>query len=118
MTADQEAPTEPTAAERDSRTVGRALRAGAWTALVLSLITGVGNVAFGGDGYAAAVWITSSLVIGALVSAGWLVLAMILDLAAGAVPTRRRVVWTAAVFAASFIAPVLPAAVLTAAAQR
>ncbi len=107
-----------TAAQRDRRTVRRALRAGAVTALVLSVLTAVGNALFGGDGYAAAVWITSAMVIGALVSAGWLVLAMILDLAAGVVPTRRRVLWTAAVFATAFIAPVLPAAVLTAAAQR
>lgn len=100
------------------RVVQRAVRAGLLTAGVLSLLTALGNLAFGGDGYAAAVWVSSSLVVGTLVSAGWLVLAAILDLASGRTPGRRRIAWTAAAFATAFLAPILPAAVLQVAATR
>ncbi|HUG86459.1 MAG TPA: hypothetical protein VMM13_17970 [Euzebya sp.] len=102
----------------DRRTLGRALRAGVITTLVLAAIAVLANLAFGGDGVALAIWITSAIVVGALVSSGWLVLALILDLVAGEVPSRWRVAWTAVVFALAFVSPVLPAAMLQVAAAR
>ena len=97
--------------------VGRALRAGAVAFLALAVLTLLGNAASGGGGMAAAVWVTSSAVVGLLVAAGWLVLAALRDMVAGALPGRRRIVWTAGLFAAAFISPVLPAAMLTVAAN-
>ncbi len=120
-TADQQAAQAPDRAaaivEADRRTIRRALRAGVLTALALGLLTVVGSTLSGGDGRAAAVWVASAVVVGMLVSAGWLVLAMILDLSAGVVPTRRRIVWTVGVFALAFVAPILPAAALQVAAS-
>lgn len=109
---------QPDADAADRRTLGRALRAGIGTTLVLCAIAAVGTVSSGGDGVVLAVWVTSAIVVGALVSSGWLVLALILDLIAGEVPSRRRVIWTAAVFAVAFLSPILPAAMLQVAAAR
>lgn len=102
----------------DVRTVRRAVRAGLTTSVVLIVTSLVGNVAFGGDGVTAGIWITSAIVVGALVSSGWLVLALALDLVAGVVPGRRRVVWTALSFAVAFLSPILPAAMLQVAASQ
>ena len=52
------------------------------------------------------------IVVGALVTAGWLLLVMGLDMVAGHVPSRRRAVWTALAFVVAFLSPVLPAAAL------
>lgn len=99
----------------DARTVRRALRGGV-RALALVAVLGVGGTALtGGTGAAALVWGTSAVVVGALVTAGWLVLAMGLDLVAGVVPGRRRVLWTLGSFAFAFVSPVLPAAAIQAA---
>jgi hypothetical protein len=105
-----------TAPEADRRVVRRALRAGAVVGAGLALLAVGGNALLGGDGRAAAVWITSCLVVGLLVAAGWLVLAALLDMASGSLPGGRRIAWTAGVVAAAFISPVIPAAALQAAA--
>jgi hypothetical protein len=102
----------------DERVVRRALRAALVSAVGLSAMTVAANAVFGGGGDAALVWVASSVVVGLLVGAGWLVLAAILDMAAGTLPGRRRIAWTAGLFAAAFVSPILPAAVLQAAAQR
>jgi hypothetical protein len=99
----------------DRRVVRRALRAGAAAGAALAVAALAANAAFGGDGAAALVWALSALVVGLLVAAGWLVLAALLDLVAGVLPGRRRLAWTAGLFAAAFVAPVLPSAALRAA---
>lgn len=102
--------------DADARTVRRAVRAGL-RALVVVAALGVGGTALtGGTGAAALIWATSAVVVGALVTAGWLVLAMGLDLIAGVIPGRRRVLWTLGAFALAFVSPVLPAAAIRAAA--
>ena len=58
------------------------------------------------------IWVTSAIVVGLLVSAGWMVLALLLDLVAGVTPSLRRVLWTAGLFALAFVSPVLPTAML------
>ncbi|CAN5401181.1 hypothetical protein BH23ACT9_BH23ACT9_13470 [soil metagenome] len=108
MTTDQQPATE----DADRRIVRRAQRAGIAVFAVLSVLTVAANAAFGGDGTAAAVWVASCAVVGTLVSCGWLVLALLLDLFAGQMPGRRRIIWTAAMFAAAFVAPILPAVLL------
>lgn len=93
----------------DRRVLRRAVRAGAATFLIL----GVGlSLAFGGGARAAVVWWCSAFVVGALVTAGWMLLVMGLDMLAGHVPSRRRAVWTALAFVVAFVSPVLPAAAL------
>lgn len=105
-------------AEADARTVRRAVRAGLLSTAVVVVVSLVGNVAFGGDGITAGIWMTSAVVVGALVSSGWLVLSLALDLVAGVLPGRRRVAWTVATFAGAFVSPILPAAMLQVAANR
>jgi hypothetical protein len=102
--------------ESDARVVRRAVRAAVGTTLVLSAVTVVANAAFGGDAAAAGIWVATAVVVGLLVGTGWLVLSAILDMAAGALPGRRRILWTAGMFAAAFVSPVLPAAMLQVAA--
>lgn len=102
----------------DRRTIRRALRAGVIVMVGTVLVTLVLNVAFGGDGVTAGIWVTSSIVVGTLVTAGWLVLAMLLDLVAGEMPGRRRLIWTAGAFVVAFLSPILPAAMLQVAATR
>ena len=105
-------------ADVDRRIVRKALRAGALTTVVLSVLTVVANGFFGGDGLTAWVWVLTSVVVGTLVSAGWLVLSVILDLIAGAVPGRVRMIWTGLMFSVAFVSPILPAAMLQVIAER
>jgi acyl dehydratase len=94
------------------------VRAGVATATALALLGLIANVAFGGDGLSAGVWVASAVVVGLLMASGWLVLALLLDLIAGHVPGQRRVIWTAVLFAVAFVSPVLPAAMLQVAARQ
>lgn len=114
---DEPGPDGATPGEQDRRVLRRALRAGVGTGVVLAALLGLANLLFGGGGAAALVWVMASVVVGALVTAGWLVLVLLLDLIAGELPTRRRVVWTLIAFAVAFVSPVLPAAALLAAAE-
>ncbi|MEE8603677.1 hypothetical protein [Euzebya tangerina] len=104
--------------EADRRTTGRAIRAGLWSAGVLSVLTVIGNLAFGGDGQTAMVWVLSSVVVGTLVTAGWLILSVILDLLAGEVPGRGRLIPAGIAFAVAFVSPILPAAMLQVIAEQ
>lgn len=99
----------------DRRTLRRALRAGFVTTALLAGLTVAANALFGGDMTSAGIWVATAVVAGLLVSSGWMVLALLADLVAGVVPGRRRVLWTAVLFAAAFVSPVLPAAMLEAA---
>lgn len=101
--------------EKDRTVLRRALRAGTRTFAVVAGVTVVANLLFGGDGAAALVWVMASFTVGALVVAGWLVLALLLDMIAGHTPSRRRSIWTAVAFGVAFISPILPAAALLAA---
>lgn len=103
--------------DADRRVLRRAVRAGVLTACLLAFLLTCANVVFGGDLAAALVWITSSIVVGTLVTAGWMVLALGLDLHAGHTPSRRRVVWTLLAFGVAFVSPMLPSAALLAAAE-
>ena len=96
---------EPDAADR--RVVRRALVAGGatWALLGGVLLTGV--LLGRGSGRQGLVVVLLALTLGALVTAGWLLLSIILDLAAGAAPGRRRVAWAAGAFAFAFVAPML-----------
>ncbi|MGI9016677.1 MAG: hypothetical protein ACR2HR_06165 [Euzebya sp.] len=111
-------PTTHSPPDADRRTVRRALRTGGIVALVMTVATGLANAAFGGDGITAGIWFTSSLVVGALVASGWLILALLLDLIAGVLPGRRRMWWTVGLFAVAFVSPILPAAMVQVAAQQ
>jgi hypothetical protein len=110
-------PEGPSREQLDERVVRRAVRAGLLALLVLTVVTQIGSAVQGGDGIAAGIWLTSSIVMALLVTSGWLVLALVLDLIAGEVPGRRRMLWTAAVFGAAFISPVLVVAMLQVAAE-
>lgn len=102
-------------AEADARVVARARRAGGRTFLVASgLLVPLGVMA-GGDGAAVLIWVLSALVLALLVNAGWLILAVLLDLRAGVFPGRRRVAITVLSFAAAFVSPILPLAAAAAA---
>lgn len=111
-------PDAPSQHDVDARTVRRGLRAGLLVTAVVGTASLLGTIALGGDGVTAGIWITSAVVLGALVTSGWLVLALALDLIAGVVPGRWRVVWTAAAFAVAFLSPILPAAMLQVAGAR
>lgn len=97
------------------RTISRALRAGALTAAVLAVASTVAVLAGGGTGAGVAVFVMMALVLGILVCAGWLVLSVILDLLAGHMPDRRRLLWTAVAFVIAFVSPVLVLGALRAA---
>ena len=121
-THDASPETDPDAGVDDSRTsadrrvLRRAAVAGA-IAFAVTAITVLGlNAAFGGDGRGALVWFMAAIVVGLLVWSGWLVLVLLLDVIAGTVPGRRRLVWTAVAFVLAFVSPILPAAALQAAA--
>lgn len=107
---------DPEAADR--RILRRAVRAGGVIAAALALVGVTANIAFGGDGLSAGIWVGSAVVVGLLVASGWMILALLLDLIAGEVPGHRRVIWTAVLFALAFVSPVLPAAMLQVAARQ
>ena len=115
MPPQETTPSSQAAEDADRRVVRRAFRAGAllFAGLCVSLVPF--GLASGGGGGAVLIWVTSALVAGLLVSSGWLVLALLLDLIAGTAPGRRRMVITAITFGLAFVAPVLPFAALQAA---
>lgn len=94
-------------AARDRRSVRRALLAGGvvWAALGGTLVV-VGLLA-GADGAAGFAAVMAGLVAGALVASAWLLLAVFLDLLAGAPVGRRRVAWTAGLVLLAFVSPFL-----------
>ncbi|HWB73242.1 MAG TPA: hypothetical protein VG452_13595 [Egibacteraceae bacterium] len=93
-------------ADRDRTTVRRALAAGlvVWAASASALVAAVVLAGAGGRlGLAAALL---GLTAGSLVASTWLLVAAALDLLAGHVPGRRRVVWTVALVAFAVLSPV------------
>jgi hypothetical protein len=94
-------------ARRDAVTIRRGLRAGAvvWVALGAVFTTVV--IRAGGDGAAGLAAVMLGLTAGSLVASGWLLLAALLDLLAGARVGRRRVIVTAAVVLFAFASPML-----------
>jgi hypothetical protein len=114
--AELETAPEDSRADADRRVLRRAALAGT-VAFVATAVVVLGlNAAFGGDGQGALVWFMAAIVVGLLVWSGWLVLVLLLDVIAGTVPGRRRLVWTAVAFVLAFVSPILPAAALQAAA--
>lgn len=94
---------------RDARVVRRALGAGGlvWAVLGLPLLALV--VVRGGRGDEGFLVVALTLVLGAIVASGWLLLAAALDLLAGESPGRRRVAWTIGVVAFTLLSPLLAA---------
>lgn len=110
MTAQDVAP------DRNRTTVRRALRAGA----ALSLITLVllSPTAFADNSPGIAVILFAALTAGGFATAGWLLLAALLDILAGEPLDRRRGAWTAAAVGWALLAPFLLLGALTQAATR
>ena len=98
---------QPLADDADRRVVRRAVVAGASTWLGVGGVLLAGVLLGRGRGREGLVVVLLALVLGALVTAGWLLLSIILDLVAGATPGRRRVAWAAGAFAFAFVAPML-----------
>lgn len=91
----------------DRRVIRRALRAGLLVLVVLGVLLVGGVAAAGGSGQAGAIAFFTAFTLALLTSAGWLVASVLADLAAGARPNRRRLLWTLALSAIAFVAPVL-----------
>ncbi|QBI21708.1 hypothetical protein ER308_20480 [Egibacter rhizosphaerae] len=86
----------PQGPSRDTEVIRRARRAGGLVALTVGGLLVTGVVGLGGSGRAGGLAALVGLLFGVMVTAGWLVLAGLLDLAADELPSRRRVVWTIA----------------------
>lgn len=104
---------EDAAAERrrDRTTVRRALLAGAVTWAVVGLPLLLAVVVGGGQGRAGVVVVLLGLTLGGVVATGWMLLATLLDLVAGARPGGYRAVWLGATFLVTALLPVLVAGV-------
>jgi hypothetical protein len=90
---------------RDARIVRRALIAGAIVGGLLAAALGLG-LSGGGTGAAVAgVW--SGLAVGGFAAAGWLLLALGLDVVAGVRPGRARLLWTAGLTLLALLLPLL-----------
>ena len=92
-------------AARDAVVVRRAVRAGlvvwAASALILGLVAGQAG------GRAAALGVTLGFAAGAVVTAGWLLIAGVLDMLADQHLGRRRMLWTLGSLLVSLVAPIL-----------
>lgn len=84
----------------------RALIAGAVAGAVVGLPLFAASVPRGG-GRAGLVALLMGVTVGGIVASLWLLLAALLDLAAGQAPSGRRLAWTAAVVLAAAACPVL-----------
>ena len=93
--------------EVDRRVIRRGLRAGGIVAGAGAAVLVTSVVASGGDGRAGATALLAAVILGLLVTAGWLAVSVLLDLIAGARPGRRRLLWTLATCASAFVAPTL-----------
>ena len=99
-------------AERDSTTLRRAVRAGTIVGLVAGVAVGV-LAAVSDLGLGAA--LGAALVVGLFAAAGWLLLAALLDIAAGERIGKRRALWTLGASIAAMMSPFLLLGVLFAA---
>jgi hypothetical protein len=109
-------PTEATpdgdASARDRRIVRRGLLAGGAVGVGLAALLGIGLAGAGAAAIASGLWL--GLAVGGFVAAGWLLLALGLDLMAGDRPSGRRLAWTAGVSLVALILPFLALAAGTA----
>lgn len=89
--------------------VRRAMIAGGitWAVLGLPLFTAV--IVGGGDGRAGLATLLLALVFGGVIASAWLLVGTLLDLLAGEVPGRRRIVWMVLILGFTFISPLLVA---------
>jgi hypothetical protein len=94
-------------AGRDRRVVRRGLLAGGVVWAVLGVALAVSQTAAGGGGRGVLAGILLGLVLGLIVASGWLLLALLVDIIAGQVPTRRRVATSVAVLGAAMLSPLL-----------
>lgn len=101
------APRQGRRPDREARTVRRGLAAGGVVWLTGSAVLVAVTVAAGGSGRDGLTAVLAALVGGAVTASGWLLLAAWLDLVAEEPPGRRRVVWTVAVVAFTFVSPLL-----------
>jgi hypothetical protein len=99
------APPPGSAHDRDRRIVRRALLAGAVATALTAAPLAAGLRGRGPAAVAAALWI--GLAVGGVTAAGWLLLALGLDVLGRVRPTRRRLVWTALVSGAALVLPLL-----------
>ncbi len=98
--------------QRDRTTVRRALRAGAVAGGGvggLLLVVAVASRA----GIETVTAVMSGVAVGALVTAGWLLLAALLDVLAGDYPGRRRLLWTLGATVLALLGPFLVVGTLT-----
>jgi hypothetical protein len=97
-------------ADRDRTMVRRALTAGGimWALIGAPLMIAV--IVGGGTGQAGLATLFLGLTFGGLVASAWLLVGTLLDLLAGEVPGRRRIVWIAVVLGFTFASPLLVAA--------
>lgn len=91
---------------RDRTTLRRALAAGGVVAALISLPLVVAAVA-AGDARAGFVGVLLGLTVGGIVASMWMLLAALLDLAAGQALGGARLLWTLGVVLAAAAAPVL-----------
>ena len=91
--------------ERDRTTVRRALKAGAVAGVLVMVL--LLSLALSGNAPGGAVVVMSGIALGSLVAAAWLLLAGLLDVFAGEVPSRRRVAWTVAAVMLAMLGPFL-----------
>ena len=83
----------------------RGLRAGGVAGvLVIVLLL---SLSLSGDGPGGAVVVSAGIALGSLVLAAWLLLAGLLDVLAGEVPSRRRVAWTVGAVLLAMLGPFL-----------
>lgn len=94
-------------ADRDAEVVRRARRAGLATWAGAGGGLAVWSALAGGGGRTGLVAVTVGLLLGAVVCAGWLLLAGILDLLADQRPGRRRLLWTAGAVLLVLVSPML-----------
>lgn len=92
---------------RGRATLRRGALAGALVGGLVGLAGLVAVTATGAGGRDGAVVVLFGLVAGLLVAAGWLLVAVLVDLLAGRRPVRRVLVATAVAVAAAFVSPVL-----------
>ncbi len=93
--------------QRDRVTLRRAFLAGGivWAAVGLPLLLAV--AVGGGSGNAGLAAVLLGLSLGGIVTAGWLLLAVFLDLLAGDPPSGARLLWTVAALVGAALCPVL-----------
>jgi hypothetical protein len=92
---------------RDRTTLRRALAAGGIACAAVGLPFLLGVALGGGSGRAGVAAVLLGLTVGCIVGAGWLLLAVLLDLMAGEPPSGARLAWTLAAVLAAASCPAL-----------